>query len=96
MYQMIRAAALSIKPTGSSWKLILGAPVLWTSCPPIKEGWQRSGMHVMQVRKEGRTFTHPWQSIRLNGWNSVRSSSAWHSIKASNDVPADHGLVMQV
>ena len=41
---------------------------------------------------EGRKFTHPRQPTRLNEWNSVCLSSACHHIKASNDVPADHGL----
>ena len=44
-------------------------------------------------RQEGRKFTHPWQPTRLNGWNSVYLSSARHSMEASNDVPANHGLV---
>ena len=49
------------------------------------------GLHV-SPRKEGRKCTHPWQPTRLNGWNRVCLSSARH-VKASNDVPADHGLV---
>ena len=48
---------------------------------------------ALLVRKGGRTFTHPWRPTRLNGCNSVCPSSARHSIKAGNDVPADHGLV---
>ena len=56
-------------------------------------------------RKEGRKFTHPWQPTRLNGWNSVCASiqpswlpsmsnfPSFLPIKASDDVPADHGLI---
>ena len=46
-------------------------------------------------RKEGRKSRYPWQPTGLNGWKSFCSSSARHTIKAGNDVPADHGVPTQ-
>ena len=37
------------------------------------------------ICEEARNCTHPWQPTRLNGWNSVFSSSARHYIKAGNE-----------
>ena len=45
-------------------------------CPVYQDTGGAMETLILQERKEGRKFTHPWQPTRLNGWNSVCLSSA--------------------